>query len=48
MSILVVIRVKLEIKVLFYIYHCEKNTHDLESVFENNDLSYFENIAIPF
>ena len=34
--------------VLFYTYHCGNNTQDIENVYENNDLSYFENIAIPF
>ena len=33
---------------IFYTYNCKGNTQHLENVSENKDLSYFENITIPF
>ena len=33
---------------IFYTNYCENNTQDLENIYENKDLSYFINIAIPF
>ena len=33
---------------IFYTYYCENNTQDIANVYENKDLSYFVNIAIPF
>ena len=33
---------------IFYTNYCENNTQHLENVYENKNLSYFVNIAIPF